>query len=457
MHSMKEFSKIEQMIAVLKSEKGRRADLGFGVMKVSYGTARSVDGYDCYDFMAVNELAEKDPDRYFSVIETTQYDDIASEMLCGLLMPFSHKGATEDFMSLFMHLGAKGVLLLLRLLIDDYVDVRTMDTNQDLIWAIIDASEEYRGMLLMGTLAYVIYSTRGALEQKLGNELADSVRDVKLRLMDEIMDRYESDCSKLGYDDFVCFFNLNAVGDTEQLERMQETGLSGRLEGCYADALMLARRLDMKLTEDQLWSLTRGALLSNDISHYWATRDLPTLSLYLADAICSSGDARGMWKQVSNAMQQALYRESRQYYLGAPGRSKSVELYLCLVPNVIENLIADDQLADACAIWFEAWNVCVTALYSWTIPSVPFHIVQFLFVYKVVYLSPYTKVWDNDKLLSQLPVVWLQAGCFENVATACLRTLARNLPDGSFLGDNEPDLSERLVAIGRDNESPKKN
>lgn len=454
---MKQGSKIEQMIAVLKSEKGRRTVLGFGDMKASYGLGRSIEGYDLYDFLPINELVEKDPERYFSIIETTPCDEIASEMLFVLLMPFRHKVASGDFASLVSHLGVRGALLVIRILIDDYVDMRTKDTNQDLIWAIIDASEEYRGMLLMGTLAYVIYSTRGALEQKLGNELADSVRDVKLRLMDEIMDRYESDCSKLGYDDFVCFFNLNAVGDTEQLERMQETGLSGRLEGCYADALMLARRLDMKLTEDQLWSLTRGALLSNDISHYWATRDLPTLSLYLADAICSSGDARGMWKQVSNAMQQALYRESRQYYLGAPGRSKSVELYLCLVPNVIENLIADDHLADACAIWFEAWNVCVTALYSWTIPSVPFHIVQFLFVYKVVYLSPYTKVWDNDKLLSQLPVVWLQAGCFENVATACLRTLARNLPDGSFLGDNEPDLSERLVAIGRDNESPKKN
>lgn len=452
---MKQASTIEQMIAVLKSGVGRRTDLGFGVMKVSYGSVRSIEGYDCYDFMKVNELADKDPDRYFSIIETTPYDDIASEMLCVLLMPFRRKGASEDFVSLIAHFGAKGALLMIRLLIDDYVDVRTKDTNQDLIWAIIDASEEYRSMLLMGTLAYVIYSTRGALEQKLGNELADSVRDAKLRLMDEIVDRYESDCSNLGYDDFVCFFNLNAVRDTEQLERMQETGLSGRLEGCYADALMLARRLDMKLTEDQLWSLTRGALLSNDISHYWATRDLPTLSLYLADAICSSGDACGMWARLSNAMQQALYRESRQYYLGGPGRSKSVELYLCLVPNVIENLIADDHLADAYAIWFEAWNACVTALYSWTIPSVPFHIVQFLFVYKVVYLSPYTKEWDNEQLLSQLPVVWLQAGHFEKVANACLKTLSKNLQDKSMLKDNEPKLFSRLITIERDNELPK--
>lgn len=451
---MKQASKIEQMIAVLKTEKGRRTDLGFSVMKASYGLGRSIEGRDWYDFMAVNELAEKDPERYFSIIETTPYDDIAGEMLCVLLMPFRHKGASEDFVSLIAHLGAKGALLMIRLLIDDYVDVRTKDTNQDLIWAIVDASEEYRRMLLMGALAYMIYSTRGALEQKSGNELADAVRDVKLRFLDEIVGRYELDCGNLGYDDLVRFFNLNAVGDTEQLERMQETGLSGRLVGCYADALMLARRIDIKLTEAQLWSLTRGALLSNDISHYWATRDLPTLSLYLADAICSSEDVCGMWTRVSKVMRQALYRESRQYYLGSSGRSKSVELYLCLVPSLIENVIDDRRLADAYEIWREAWNACVTALYSWTIPSVPFHIAQFLFVYKVVHLSPYTKEWDNDQLLSQLPVVWLQAGRFENVATACLITLAKNLPDRSMLKDYEPKLFERLIGVERDNKCP---
>ena len=65
---MKQASKIEQMIAVLKTEKGRRTDLGFGVMKASHGLGRSIEGRDWYDFMAVNELAEKDPERYFSII-----------------------------------------------------------------------------------------------------------------------------------------------------------------------------------------------------------------------------------------------------------------------------------------------------------------------------------------------------------------------------------------------------
>ena len=452
---MKQVDKIEQVILALEAGEGPKTDLGFSLMKAPNGSCRSVAGCDWYSLMAFNELAWKDPDRYFGAIEAARLDGIASEMLCGLLMPFRHKGATVDFVSLFAHLGAKGALLVVRLLVDDYMDVRTMGTNKDLIWAIIDAKVEYRTILLMGMLAYMIYSTRGALEEKSGNAVVDSIRDAKLRFLDESVDRYEADCGKLGYDDLVGFFNLHAVGDVEQMDWMQDTGLPGRLAGYYADALMLARRLDLNLTEDQICSLTRGSLLSNDQSHYWTTRDLSTLSLYLADAICSSEDACGMWNRMSNVIRQTLFREARQYYLGAPGRSKSAELYLCMVPSLIENIIANGRLSEAYVIWRAAWNDCVTALYSWTIPSVPFHIVQFLFVYKVVHLSPYAKEWDNDNVLLQLPFVWLHAGRLEDVATACLKTLAKNLPDRSMLKDNEPKLYERLIGIERDNESPK--
>ena len=444
---------IAKLIKVLEGDHDCEGDFNFRQIKSPEHSGGDVAGYARCDFLKINEIAKREPNRYFNVIEKSQYCDVANEMLWCLLKPFFYKSCNSDFLHLVAHMGVKGAMLSMRLLMDAYVDAQTQNTNKDLLFAIINAKTEHRRTLLMGTLAYIIFTTSGALELKTGNPLADSMREAKVKLLEDFACCYESDCRKLSFNDISFFFQLNSTWDKEQVDRAIYTGMPCELSGCYSDALMLVCRLGIELDPEQVISLILGAMFSNDSSRYWTTGPLPTLSLYITDALYSVSNTMSMWEKLSYAMRQYFFRESRQYYLGAPGTNRAAELFLCAVPGVIEKLIAGEQMEEACKVWYDTWNYCLTALYSWAIPSLPFHIVQFLFVYKVVNLSPHIKDFDNYKLLLQLPFIRLMDGRIENVAMACLKALAQNLPDKSTLKDNEPKLLEKLINLEHTNVS----
>jgi hypothetical protein len=207
---------------------------------------------------------------------------------------------------------------------------------------------------------------------------------------------------------------------------------------------MVSRQLMLVLPYAEYKMLILGALRHNSQASSWEERGWRTLSAYLADAIASIDDVEELWQKVALSYVQALHRQSHQYYLGASSNGCSGELYLCMLPNLVDRLLSAGRMELAARVWTRAWNECLTALYSWTLPIVPFHVAQLLFYHKVVDLPSGMCSKSSVQMLNELPSVFLPGGRIESTANACLSTLVRNCRNLERIKLYDPLLYQKL-------------
>lgn len=416
----------------------------FDVLQGSRVGSCKIEGVDIRCLLQLNGLVQNDAERYFSMIEQTRHYECAYVLLLFLAREHFYSPMNDSFRDIVEKAGEKGLALIVKAMLLEYLNPQ--DGSQDngqLVMQILRLRADVRASIILTIVLVLIYETQGALEGTTENMPRTAIRQRKFDLLKNVVDEYNKS-SQIPADVFGHFFGIEKGWNVEEMRRAEETGKMLRFDERYAAALMVSRQLMLALPYAKYEMLILGALRHNSQASSWEERSWRTLSAYLADAIASIDDVEELWQKVALSYVQALHRQSHQYYLGASSNGRSGELYLCMLPNLVDRLLSAGRMELAARVWTRAWNDCLTALYSWTLPIVPFHVTQLLFFHKVMDIPSDLYSRSSVQMLNDLPLVFLPGGCIENTANACLSTLSRNCKNFDKIKFNDPMLYQKL-------------
>ena len=416
----------------------------FDVLQESRVGSCEIEGVDIRCLLQLNDLVRNDAERYFSMIEQTRHYECAYVLLLFLVREHFYSPMNDSFRDIVEKAGEKGLVLIVKAMLLEYLNPQDgAQDNGQLVMQILRLRADVRDSLILTIVLVLIYETQGALDGTLENLPRIAIRQRKLDLLKKVVDEYNKS-SQISTDVFRQYFGIEKGWDVEEMRRAEETGKMLRFDERYAAALMVSRQLMLALPGAEYEMLILGALRYNSQASIWKERSWCTLSAYLADAIASIDDVEELWQKVALSYVQALHRLSHQYYLGDSSNGCSGELYLCMLPNLIDRLLSAGRMELATRVWTRAWNDCLTALYSWPLPIVPFHVTQLLLYHKVMGIPSDLCSRSSVQMLNDLPSVFLPGGYIENTANACLSTLSRNCKDFDQIKLDDPMLYQKL-------------
>ncbi len=416
----------------------------FDVLQESRVGSCEIEGVDIRYLLQLNDLVRNDAERYFSMIEQTRHYECAYVLLLFLVREHFYSPMNDSFRDIVEKAGEKGLVLIVKAMLLEYLNPQDgAQDNGQLVMQILRLRADVRDSLILTIVLVLIYETQGALDGTLENLPRIAIRQRKLDLLKKVVDEYNKS-SQISTDVFRQYFGIEKGWDVEEMRRAEETGKMLRFDERYAAALMVSRQLMLALPGAEYEMLILGALRYNSQASIWKERSWCTLSVYLADAIASIDDVEELWQKVALSYVQALHRLSHQYYLGDSSNGCSGELYLCMLPNLIDRLLSAGRMELATRVWTRAWNDCLTALYSWPLPIVPFHVTQLLLYHKVMGIPSDLCSRSSVQMLNDLPSVFLPGGYIENTANACLSTLSRNCKDFDQIKLDDPMLYQKL-------------
>lgn len=416
----------------------------FEILRESQAGCYEIEGDDIRRLLQLNELAHSDADRYFSMIEQTGYHKCAYALLLLLTRDYYYVPMDDSFGGFIEKAGLKGLALIIKALLAEYVNLQnSAQDNGQLIMQIFRLRADVRPSLILTIVTILIYETQGALDVDTKNVPGAVIRQRKIDLLKKIIDAYNQG-DQISTESFECFFGITQGWDVDGVRRAEETGRSLLSDEKYAAALMVSRQLELELSSREYEMLVLGALYHNSQASSWQERNWRTLSAYLVDAIASRDDAEDLWQRVSLAFVQALHRQSHRYYLGDSSNGCREEVYLCMLPNLVDKLLSAKRMGLAVQVWERAWNDCLTALYSWTLPVVPFYVAQLLFYHKVMDIPAGLCPRSSVQMLDELPLVFLPGGSIEDTANACLLTVSRECKKLERIKIQDPLLYHKL-------------
>ena len=434
---------IEPLNLLLKDVSSGASNLFDALQEAQLGRFE-VEGVGTCQLLHVNIIADSDPACYYQMIEQTPYQGCAYTLLLLLVRDYFYCESNERFERIIHHAGPKGLAFIIKALLAEYVNPqRISQDNSPLVMQILRNRADVRPILMLVTVLVLIYETQGALDEADVNPPGSVIRQRKMGLLRKVLDEFNCK-GAISNSEFVRLFGIENLWDADLMCRVEETGKSLLFDERYAAALMVARQLELELSDHDYEELALDALFYNSRASCWQTKHWRTLSVYIADTIAGLQEVGSVWKNVSTMAVQTLHRQSHQYYLGDSGNGLCSELYLCMLPNLIYNLLSEKKVDLAVKVWERAWNECLTALYSWTLPIVPFHVAQLLFYHKVMDMPSDVCSKSSVQMLNELPSVFLPGGCIESTANACLSTLARNCRELERIRLYDPLLYQKL-------------
>lgn len=404
-----------------------------------------------YYKIGANVAAEDFAD-YFACIELIPSPFIARELL---FLMFDSVFSRDDetlkngfvcsvpfFLSEWKWCGGKSMLLLFSVAFDCLVE---RPYAEELIKRLLASREgKEKAALAIVAVSLIVYLLQGDIaESKVDrygrrNDFKDSV----FRLYKNIEPQLDVLLPFVDMEMLSVLFGLDtANGDAVELSLFKETGaLPSGKNRPYAQALIVARLIDARLSQSEWTLLLSRSLAFPDRSQYWEIKGHKSLGIYAGAAVAQADDPMKIWTDCRADWNQRIYRTLHEYDSASSSyASKTIfDAYLSTAVCAIDNLlyspqmrgagnsaITDTDMATAFAIWQEAWEDCETALYCRFLPTTAFHMIQVLFVYAAMKFSKCRKL-DLMSLLDRLPVVELQNIGRQSTQEACLKTLRAN-------------------------------
>jgi hypothetical protein len=264
--------------------------------------------------------------------------------------------------------------------------------------------------LLMCMLGFVVYELRGdnrKTGQKQHDELVNQLESIRQVIIDN---NCEIEPAEISY-----VFGISTKdGDLSRICR--ETGNPAQTGPLYAQALITCVFAEINLADKYKKEITERALEFPDTSYHWKQGNQYVLPVCIGRLIANSSDAVETWQELRQDWEQLIYRDfheggtSANYYL-----SSICDLYLRASVNAVTELLSHDNEAVAENIWKDAWNDCVTILWSRLLPDVAKEVIQYLFVIRALHLS-HMEGYDLHTLVNSLPFIesrslgWIDCG-----------------------------------------------
>lgn len=187
----------------------------------------------------------------------------------------------------------------------------------------------------------------------------------------------------------------------------KECGILPESQHPYSFMFMAAKLLDLPFTEEQLDGLLRSCFASHPSSLYWADKTpFSPLGVNIADSILQKEAPVAFMRDVRTCIDAMWYRmRANHENKSVIHHQKIAELYLMVMVCLVEQMCRGRKFAEAKALFDLAWDDCVTGLYiGQGIWDAPANYIQYLFYYKVAFLSAFSGKWNNSDLLEQLPL-----------------------------------------------------
>lgn len=244
--------------------------------------------------------------------------------------------------------------------------------------------------------------------------------------------------------------DLPATEDKEWM-RFKECGILPERQHPYSFMFMAAKLLDLPFTEGQLDDLLRSCFASVPSSLYWAGKtQFSPLGLNIADSILQKESPVAFMKDVRTCIDAMWYRMRANHENGSIIHyQKIAELYLMVMVCLVDQMCRNRKFAEAKELFDLAWDDCVAGLYlGHGIWDAPANYIQYLFYYKVAFLSAFSGKWNNSDLLAQLPLRGRDTDSM-TYREVCLGCLLKN--EGDILWDDivqsDPHLNAEIEAF----------
>lgn len=236
--------------------------------------------------------------------------------------------------------------------------------------------------------------------------------------------------------------------DGKEWVRFKECGILPENQHPYPFMFLAVKMLDLPLPEEQLDNLLHSCFVSVPSSLYWTCKTpFSPLGLNIADCILQKESPGAFMKDVRTMIDAMWYR------MRANHENKSVihyqkiaELYLMVMVCIIDQMCRNRKFAEAQELFDLAWDDCVAGLYHghgiWDAPA---NYIQYLFYYKVAFLSAFSGKWNNADLLDPLPLRGrdTESMTFREVCLGCLLKNEGGIPwDG--IAKSDPQLKDEI-------------
>lgn len=400
----------------------------------------------CYDsYWKIGENAA--PDNYGDFIKCAELivdDGILSEMLFVQLLSsldkeideFAHgfAGKPPFFLIDGRWNGSRTLLTVIRILVET-AGVR-LENAKDFLKALINQRpDNERPAIVLAIVSQIVFTLQGNMSDK--DDDRDTTAIIK-KSKTTLLDFYQSlipDIEKLvkqiDLGLLSAFFGLDVAADAEGIKDSLETGLIPHGVGkLYAQALMVARLIDVELADKEWSVLLQRSLLFEDRALSWNDGSYKSFGIYAGMVITLAEKPAEVWSEAISAWNRLVYRSINGFEDQVRYESR-LDAYLCAAACTIDGLligskatIKGKKAADlAWMIWQQAWSDCLSALHGCFFPTAAFNMCQALFVYAV--LNFLDRI-DCTAMLDQLPWVTLRNRGSANSRTMALVNLAKN-------------------------------
>lgn len=399
--------------------------------------------YDSYWKIGLNAT----PDNYGEFIKCAELipdDGILSEMLFIQLISLLDKKPKEfehgfaDNLPFFLTDGKwngnRTLLIVIRILVET-AGTRLDNAIYFLRALINQRSDNERPAIVLAIVSQIVFALQGNMSDR-GNEHDSSAIQEKNKttlrtFYQSIIPDIEKLIKHIDLDLLSAFYGLDIAMDIAIIKDAIETGLIPHANGrLYAQALIVARLIDIELTDKQWSMLLQRSLLFEDCALSWNDRSYKSLGIYAGAVITLTEKPMEVWADAITAWNRLVYRAINGLEDQVKYESR-LDAYFSAAACTIDGLligsratIKGKKAADlAWEIWQRAWSDCVDALHSCFFPTAAFHMSQALFVYAV--LNFLDKI-DYTVMLNQLPWVMLRNRGSANSRTMALVNLAKN-------------------------------
>jgi len=239
------------------------------------------------------------------------------------------------------------------------------------------------------------------------------------------------DGEHIGKNEISFVFGLKSE-DADDSRYFRESGLStiGR-SAKYAQALVVCTLIDLKIADEVRRVLVKGAFaISDTMPFYWKQGNQYVLPACVGRGIAYDNAPIDTWREFRTFCGQLLWRDLRMG--GTHSRYNTALLsdaYIRSAVSAIELLLQQQKTVEARLVWQDAWNDCLSELWNRMLPGSPVDVIQYLFVYKALYLEEHNVSAALIELVKMLPIIESRSLKPLRCADLCLSALGRNLSD----------------------------
>ena len=197
--------------------------------------------------------------------------------------------------------------------------------------------------------------------------------------------------------------------DTAAIQRFRYLGLPSENKKPYSLLFLMAKELDLPLSNQEWRQLAFASVVFQSASVYWkADRSaFSLLGLNICDWISRTKVPVTTAMTIRRFVDAIWYRMRAEYLTGSFTRlCKIAELDLMIRVCLIDHLLHDGDYDSANKLFDITWADCSLGLYlgERDVWNAPYNYIQFLFYYKVAKLDPHFGQWHNADLLNGLPL-----------------------------------------------------